>query len=91
MIVVDIFLKLKEHLNDETKRQEIKDFDYGALVTALGKEINEKDLLLYFYKKGGFDLIKLIIQKELYNPYTRENKYNLFNFLHLILEDIEVF
>lgn len=48
ILVLDIFLELKKHLNDPEKRQEIIDFDYGALVTALGKEINEKDLMLYF-------------------------------------------
>lgn len=91
MVVVDIFLELKKHLNDETKKQAIKEFDYGALVMALGKEMDEKDLGLYFYRKGGFDLIKLIMQKELYTPFARENKYNLFNFLHVVLEENELF
>jgi len=91
IMVIDMFLELKPHLNDSAKKQQIKDFDYGALLTALGKEMNEKDLMLYFYKKGGLDLIKLIMQKELYNPYTVENRYNVFNFLHVILEDSDIY
>ena len=91
MMVIDIFLDLKPHLNDPAKKQQIIDFNYGALLIALGKEMNEKDLMLYFYKKGGLDLIKLIMQKELYNPYTKEDRYNIFNFLHCILEDSDIY
>jgi len=88
VLVVDTFLELKKHINTEKMRDNIANFNYNALLMALTEH---KDAKLYFFKAGGLDLVKLIIQKELYNPDFKEGHYNLFSFLQVILEDDDMY
>jgi len=49
------------------------------------------DCKLYFWKKGGLDLIKQIIQRELFTPDIKEGKHNLFSFMQVILDGDELY
>lgn len=66
----------------------IIDFDYTALLMALEEH---RDAKLYFFAKKGMDLIKQIVQRELYTPDFRAEKHNLFSFMQVVLQDDETF
>jgi tetratricopeptide (TPR) repeat protein len=88
ILVIDTFLELNKHLKDETKMPGIVDFDYTALLMALEEH---RDAKLYFFAKKGMDLIKQIVQRELYTPDFRAEKHNLFSFMQVVLQGDETF
>lgn len=88
MMVIDVFLGLKKLMNDDTKRKDIIEFNYMPIMIALQEN---KDAKLYFYKKGGYDLVKMLLQKELFTVELKsEIDCNLFSFLQQVSVNDEI-